>query len=166
MKVHFGFSFRRLAFSCGRFGALLLTTALLVATASQAAAAANPGSPAASPPSTNQVTAPLQIPQSIFVIPNSPRDGRNPFFPGAHTELPTQPKPLPQVDGSSFVLNGITSPPKRTAMINGRTFEVGEEGEVRLNGAKELIKCVEIGADSAIIEYKGQRLQLRFRSSP
>jgi len=165
MKVHFGFSFRRLAFWGGRFGALLLTTALLVATTSQAAAA-NPGSPAAPAPSTNQVTAPLQIPQSVFVIPNGPRDGRNPFFPGAHTELPTQPKPPPQVDGSSFVLNGITSPPKRTAMINGRTFEVGEEGEVRVGGAKELIKCVEIHDDSAIIEYKGQRLQLRFRSGP
>ena len=39
------------------------------------------------------------------------------------------------------MLNGITSPPKRTAMINGRTFETGESGEVKLpTGAKALIK--------------------------
>jgi hypothetical protein len=52
-------------------------------------------------------------------------------------------------------------------MINYRTFEVGEEGEVRLpNGAKELIKCEEIGGDSAVISVKGQRFILRFRSNP
>jgi hypothetical protein len=52
-------------------------------------------------------------------------------------------------------------------MINGRTFEVGEQGEVRVpSGAKELIKVVEIGADSATIEFKGQRLLLHYRASP
>jgi hypothetical protein len=138
-----------------------------MATASRATAAANPASSSPPATSTNQVAPPLQIPQSVFVIPNTPREGRNPFFPGSHAELPALPKPPQPVDGSSFVLNGITSPPKLTAMINGRTFEVGEQGEVRVpSGAKELIKVVEIGADSATIEFKGQRLLLHYRASP
>jgi hypothetical protein len=50
-------------------------------------------------------------------------------------------------------------------MINGRTFEAGEEGEVKLpGGARVLIKCEEIKADSAIIVIGGQRRELRFRT--
>jgi hypothetical protein len=63
------------------------------------------------------------------------------------------------------VLNGITSPPKRTAMINGRTFEPGEEGEVRLPaGGKMLIKVEEIKSESAVILVGGQRRELRLRA--
>ena len=164
MKVH-SVSLRIPRLLCA-FGVGFLALTLLVATTSQASAAANPAPPTPPATSTNQVAPPSEIPQSVFVIPNNPREGRNPFFPGAHAELPQPVKPPATVDATSFVLNGITSPPKRTAMINGRTFEVGEEGEVRVNGVKELIKCVEIGSDSAIIESKGQRIQLRFRSSP
>lgn len=166
MKVYFAFSVRIPGLLCGFFGTGSLALTLLISTASQAAAATSPASSTPPPASTNQVTAALQIPQSIFVVPNNPREGRNPFFPGAHADLPQQVRPAPSVDGSSFILNGITSPPKRTAMINGRTFEVGEEGEVRVpSGAKELIKCVEIGADSATIEFKGQRIPLHYHSN-
>ena len=74
------------------------------------------------------------------------------------------PNPNAPVDVSSFVLNGITSPPKRTAMINGRTFEAGEEGEVRLpSGGKAMIKCEEIRSDSAVILFNGVRRELRLR---
>jgi len=165
MKAH-SVSLRIPGLLC-HFGVGFLALTLLIATTSQAPAAANPASSKAPTASTNQVAPTLEIPQSVFVVPNNPREGRNPFFPGSHAELPQQTRPSQSVDASSFILNGITSPPKRTAMINGRTFEVGEEGEVRVpSGAKELIKCVEIGADSATIEFKGQRLTLRFRSSP
>src|ERR1051326_4155852 len=83
----------------------------------------------------------VPIPQSVFVIPSQPSEGRNPFFPQSRMGFQATPpstKPHENViDTSSFVLNGITSPPKRTAMINGRTFEVGEAGEVKLpSGAK------------------------------
>ncbi|HTL58756.1 MAG TPA: hypothetical protein VL361_23920 [Candidatus Limnocylindrales bacterium] len=107
----------------------------------------------------------VEIPLSKFDIPASPRDGRNPFFPQSAIVAPiVASKPNAALDFSSIVLNGITSPPKRTAMINGRTFERGEEGEVRLpSGAKVLIKCEEIRADSAIIFSNGQRRELRLR---
>lgn len=106
-----------------------------------------------------------EIPQSVFQIPANPKEGRDPFFPNAILgPQPVKPKETAPVDLSGFVLNGITSPPKRTAMINGRTFEPGESGEVRLsNGARVLIKCLEIKSESAIIEVAGQRQELKMR---
>jgi hypothetical protein len=109
----------------------------------------------------------VPLPQSVFNIPSQPSEGRNPFFPQSTVRVPVPNKVSPQnpVDTTLFVLNGITSPPKRTAMINGRTFEPGEEGEVRLpGGGKMLIKCEEIKSESATISVGGQRRELRLRS--
>ncbi len=114
------------------------------------------------------VAAEEEIPQSVFTIPSSPRQGRNPFFPRSSVSPVQIAKIVPGkgLDSSVFVLNGITSPPKRTAMINARTFEPGEQGEVKLsNGAKVMIKCLEIREDSAIISVAGERRELRLRSS-
>jgi hypothetical protein len=108
----------------------------------------------------------VSIPQSIFTIPSQPSEGRNPFFPQTvlRVVIPTI-NPETSVDTSSFVLNGITSPPKRTAMINGRTFEPGEEGEVKLPaGGRMLIKCEQVKAESAVVVIAGQRRELRLRS--
>lgn len=105
-----------------------------------------------------------EIPKSVFVIPSSPKQGRNPFFPQS-AEVVQQPVKTSNVDPSMFVLNGITpNGPKRTAMINSRTFEAGESGEVRLPiGGKALIKCEEIRADSVLIIFDGQRRELKMR---
>ena len=106
------------------------------------------------------------IPQSVFTLPGQPGEGRNPFFPQSSVRvIPPKITPQTPIETITFILNGITSPPKRTAMINGRTFEPGEEGEVRLpSGAKMMIKCEEIKAESAIIVVSGQRRELRLRS--
>jgi hypothetical protein len=106
-----------------------------------------------------------EIPQSIFIIPATPREGRNPFFPHSTSAAPAPVRSNTSfVDASSIMLNGLTSPPKRTAIINGNTFEVGEEHEIRLaGGGKEIIKCLEIKSDSATIELRGQRRELRLR---
>jgi hypothetical protein len=114
------------------------------------------------------------VPQSTFVVPASVKEGRNPFFtqivrkretpkPVAPVVTPT-PTPAPVVENYTFVLNGLTSPPRQTAIINGRTFEPGEEAEVKMsNGKKVLIKCVEVRADSAVISVGGQQRELRLR---
>jgi hypothetical protein len=105
----------------------------------------------------------VEIPLSVFVIPSNPKEGRNPFFPQAVVAAPII-KPTEVVGSDAFVLNGITSPPKRTAMINGSTFEVGEEHEIKLpGGSRIMVKCVEIRADSAIILSGGVRRELRLR---
>lgn len=117
-------------------------------------------------PPNLQTVPDLPIPQSLFTGPSQPSEGRNPFFPQSTLRV-VVPKPIKDnsIDTTSFVLNGITSPPKPTAMINGRTFEQGELGEVKLPaGGKQLIKCEEIKSDSAIIDVGGARRELRLRS--
>ena len=108
---------------------------------------------------------PVEIPRSVFVPPATPKDGRNPFFPQVAPVAPVV-KPIAgaKPDLSGLVLNGITSPPRQTAMINGRTFEPGEEGEIKLpTGEKMLIKCESIGPDSTIIVINGVRRELHLR---
>ncbi len=129
-------------------------------------AAKTPAKPAGSARPATAAAEPVSIPQSVFTIPATLKEGRDPFFPNSKPkEMPAiVPKPGMDWGASTFVLNGITSPPRRTAMINGRTFEAGEEGEVRLpSGSKVLIKCVEIGDSSAVIMVGGQRRELKMR---
>jgi hypothetical protein len=108
---------------------------------------------------------PVEIPPSVFAPPSTPQEGRNPFFPmSVAVAQVVKVVPAGAFDMSLLVLNGITSPPRRTAMINGRTFEPGEEGEVKLpNGTKAMIKCEQIGADSTVILINGVRRELKLR---
>ena len=141
----------------------ILCLALIVSGKAEAAAP-TPRNPVPAKPT--KTVAPAQepeIPPSVFVIPPSAKEGRNPFYPKSSAPVPV-PIPRPTDVLSGIVLNGLTSPPKPTAMINGRTFEVGEPGEIKLpGGAKLLIKCEEIKADSAVIVIDGQRRELRLR---
>ncbi len=108
-----------------------------------------------------------EIPQSVFIIPASPREGRNPFFPRAAVtvEIPRSSTPT-AVDASSIVLNGITPQPRPMVMLNGSTFEKGEEHELKVaGGQKILVKCEEIKANSAVILINGtQRRELRLKA--
>jgi hypothetical protein len=146
---------------------LTLALSLALSPCALRAAGASPGNPTAAPANTNLVAAlpPVEIPQSVFVISANPKLARNPFFPQA---APTLPPTVPNASGPDFqslVLNGITSPPKRTAMINGYTFEPGEEHEVRTTGgAKTLVKCEDIRPDSAVILVAGVRRELKLRN--
>ncbi len=104
------------------------------------------------------------IPKSVFVIPATPREGRNPFFP--HTAAGSEVARLtsPAASASALVLNAITSPPRKLAMINGRTFEEGETGVIRLSsGATLEVKCLEIKAQSVVVGVGSQRTELQLR---
>jgi hypothetical protein len=49
-------------------------------------------------------------------------------------------------------------------MINGRTFEPGESGQIRLpNGAKVHVQCVEIRTDAVVAIIGAERRELRLR---
>lgn len=106
-----------------------------------------------------------EIPKSVFVVPANPREGRNPFFPGpAEVQKPAAASRAATADNFALVLNGLSGPPKRTAMINGRTFEAGEKGEVKLaDGSRLQVECVEVRDDSAMISVGGQTRELRLR---
>lgn len=106
----------------------------------------------------------IAMPQSVFTVPSQSSPARNPFFPQSTVVAFKQPPVKKPDDISSLLLDGITSPPRRTAMINGRTFEIGEAGEVKPRaGGKVWMKCIEIKSDSAVIEVDGQRHELRLR---
>jgi hypothetical protein len=116
---------------------------------------------------SSDTNAPPSIPQSNFIHPRSPAEGKDPFFPksmrpfvnpvAVRTNIPVEPVHLR--------LNGITGPPKRLAMINGKTFEAGEEAEVKSEtGGRLRIKCIEIKDESVLIEVGGERQELSMRA--
>jgi hypothetical protein len=145
----------------------LLAGLTLMAASSPARAAGKEQKTTGKTPAAFEVVPEMPVPQSSFVIPSQPTEGRNPFFPQSIVRPAVTLKPVlvNVIDFSLFVLNGITSPPRRTAMINGRTFEPGEEGEVRLpSGNKTLIKCVDIRGESVTILVGGKEHELRMRS--
>jgi hypothetical protein len=120
-------------------------------------------------PAPKASAAPVEtpIPQSVFVIPASAREGSNPFFPHSSAAAAAPQKPSgPVMDTSALVLNGITSKPFPSVMINGQTFEKGEEHELKLaNGGKMKVRCEAIRQNSALILVNGvlQR-ELRLRA--
>jgi hypothetical protein len=150
-----------------------LGMALLVATAYPAISATPKPRTDSTPKSTNAppAAARVEIPRSVFVVATQPSEGRNPFFPQSASKAAEPPKAViaqKQVQADPFaslVLNGITSPPKATAMVNGRIFERGEVAEIKLpGGAKVLLRCEEIKTDSAVFQAGDQRRELRLHS--
>ena len=127
--------------------------------------AADPVAPAAPPANAVPAARDAEIPQSVFIIPSLSKEGRNPFFPHSAAKAVVLPV-SPRFVDATLVLNGITSKPRPSVMINSRTFEKGEEGEVKLpGGGKVLVRCEEITENSATVLVNGtQRRQLHLRS--
>jgi hypothetical protein len=129
--------------------------AALLAAATAFAAPNPPAAPAAAPVE-------VPIPKSVFV--DRPDFGRDPFFPkstrrGQAIQTTTTVQPTANFD--SIVLKGIsTSNEKRLAIINNKTFEAGEESDVRINGQPVRVKCVEIRDKSIIITVNGVSKEL------
>lgn len=119
---------------------------LLLFTSAVATSSAAP-TPAA--PAVVEIT----VPQSVFV--DRPDFGRDPFFPKSTrrgTVAPTNSVVEPVANFSNLMLKGISvNAERRLAIINNKTFEVGEEGEIRVNGYPIKVKCVEIRDKSVVI---------------
>jgi hypothetical protein len=118
----------------------------------------------AAAPATNAV--PAAVPVSVFVVPTTRQEGRDPFFPKSDRMLgldSAKPGATPQ-PAFTLILNGVDSISGHLlAMINGRTFAAGEEGEVPIPAGRMHIRCVEIRRDSVIVEFGGQRRELRMK---
>ena len=131
----------------------------LTAGAAQTPAATQPASLAARTP------AEPEIPKSAFRLQEPVKD---PFFPQS-TRL--RAKPPQAVTGTNVApppvdleLNGISgSAERRLAIINFRTFAVGEEGEVPTSNGRARIRVVEIKNDSAVVLVNGEQRVLRLR---
>jgi hypothetical protein len=143
-------------------GCCLAAEMLLAAPAPAGAAAASKSAPAA----TATPRAEVKIPVSIFVWPHNPSEGKDPFFP--NSKYPYDKPPTTQTLTNAPVtltLNGIT---RGLAMINGRTFSEGEEGDVKTNSGKKRVRCLKIKEESVIIELlpEGERQELKLRGVP
>ncbi len=137
-----------------------------------AQAAATPGAPAKPAPSgTNSAVAEPVIAQSVFVMPSNPQEGRDPFFPrsmhpyaSAALIRPNQTN-APQAVITDVHLNGTSGGAgKPLAIINNKTFEIGEEGDIVCNGSHVRIRCLDIKADTAVIQIGAERRVLRMRA--
>jgi hypothetical protein len=142
--------------------------AVLIGLALAARAAQTPAAPAGTGKAApNASSAEPELPKSIFVIPPTPEEGKDPFFP-----LSTRLRRLPPVVTTATTnltttvvhlkLKGFSGPAAhRLAIINNRTFEVGEEGEVVVDSGRVRILCKEIKDDTVRVLVNGQEQTLR-----
>lgn len=118
-------------------------------------------------PATNAAPAQLDIPKSVFVVPTSLKEGRDPFFPnstreygstdGKAVKAPTSAEAMLDLKGFSGVGG------HRLAIINNHTFGAGEEGEVNTPAGRIRIRCVQIKDDSVVVEIGGETREIQFR---
>ena len=147
----------------------LAAVALYLVSATHAAQtpAAIPASAGHSPASTNAAPT-VEIPQSVFINPATPQEGKDPFFPQStrHRPIPapvtTAPPPSAVVELELKGISGTAN--RRMAIINNRTFEAGEEGEVVTNVGRIRITCKDIKAGSVQVIVNGQERALSLRS--
>ena len=123
------------------------------------------GKPAAA---TNAAPAELELPKSVFIIPATSAEGKDPFFP-----LSTRLHPVAVVTTTTtnvapavvqLELKGISGAvDRRFAIINNRTFAVGEEEELTVNSGRVRVVCKEIKDNSVVVLVNGQERILRLR---
>jgi hypothetical protein len=113
------------------------------------------------------LTASNAIPRSVFTIPSSPREGRDPFFPNAgRSYAGAETNSTTSAAASAIILNGLSGArDHRLAMINGRTLAEGETNEVITAAGPVRIRCVEIKGESVVVEViGGERRELHLRN--
>src|SRR5580698_32088 len=104
--------------------------------------------------------------RSVFTMPTSPGEGRDPFFPNSmrpyaefqsHTKHP--------VDVTSLQIRGISQIAGQLyVIINNHTFGVGDEGDVITPEGRIHLKCLSISSDSVLVESGGMQHILKFSS--
>jgi len=129
----------------------LLAAAVFVALAGRIQA----GAPAPASASTG-----IGTNQSVFILPTSATEGRDPFFPESTRAMETAAAAANQthtVEITSLKVPGVSgSPGHYLAIINTHTFAVGEEGDLKTGGGSVHIKCLSIQPDAVMVEINGQ----------
>jgi len=132
--------------------------------AKQPTATGKPSTPPVAPATT-------EIPKSVFVVPRSPKEGCDPFFPhSTRFAGPTVANPKTRTNQPPAVveltLKGISGTRERPlAIINNQTFAAGEENDVVTGTRRVRVRCVQINAEAetVIIEIGNERRELRLR---
>lgn len=120
---------------------------------------------AAAPMSAALVDTNAQV-KSVFIMPTSPSEGRDPFFPNStrpYEDFVTK-RPL---DLTSLEIKGFSDiAGRRFVIVNNHSFAAGEEGDVLTPQGRIHIRCLSVGADSVLVESAGVRHLLKFSDSP
>lgn len=108
---------------------------------------------------------PIVIATSEFSIPVTVAAGRDPFFPArainSNAAASTNTAAPPTLN---LILQGVSgTKARRFALINGRTFGVGEEAELTAGKGKVRVTCISIEEDSCVIESGGRQQKLKLR---
>jgi Type II secretion system protein B len=100
--------------------------------------------------------------RSVFSMPASPNDGRDPFYPDS--SRPYQGiAPAHVVEITTLTVHGFSgTPDNRMVIINNHTFGVGDEGDVLTPGGRVHVRCIEINPNGVVVEANGQRRELIF----
>ena len=139
----------------------ILTVILLCPIRAAFAAASNT---TAHPSSATNAVLPA-IPKSVFVVPKTPKEGCDPFFPNSVRVYASNLPKTNRVSGPiSLELKGLSgTPERRLAIINDYTFAEGETNEVNTPTGRVRVHCLQIKDDSVIVEVAGERRELRLR---
>ena len=107
---------------------------------------------------------------STFKIPTSLNEGRDPFYPNATRFLNRPVEPAPDNTHVPVVLEfkGISGTPERPlAIINNRTFAVGEEQEITTSQGRVKLRLLEIDPKAMRVKViaQGETRELLFGKS-
>jgi len=149
---------------------LRLTVALLGLAFAAAAAQGPAASAGRAQAATKAAPSEPEPPKSVFGNSGNSPQGKDPFFPQSTRRLPAPPQVVSHgtTNQTALVveleLKGISGAAnRRLAIINNRTFETGEEGEVASTLGLLRITCKEIKDDSVRVLINGQERILRLR---
>lgn len=99
--------------------------------------------------------------RSEFVMPTSPREGRDPFFPESTRPYEDSIVAKRTVEVNAFSVKGISIEHGHPmAIINNHTFAVGDEGDVLTPTGRVHLRCIEIGTATVEIEVNGVKREL------
>ena len=132
----------------------LLKTSLVVALAAAGAPALFGEPPKAAP--AKPVPA-----HSVFVMPRSPSQGRDPFFPESLRPYDEAVTSTNRTDAGAITIKGMSYEHGHAmVIINNHTFAVGDEGDVLSAGSHVHLRLIEIRANAAVIEVNGLRREI------
>ena len=119
---------------------------------------------------------PAPAPQSlsVFEIPISVRDGRDPFFPESTrtsdaAAAAAAASTIHTADVTSVKVLGISGTPGHLlAILNNHTFAVGEDGDVTTDSGRLHLRCIDIQHDTVTVEVNGRihRIKVAIETTP
>jgi hypothetical protein len=90
-----------------------------------------------------------------------PPKGRDPFYPNSHRRDPVpvavaRPDKPASLVGDLRLQGIVGTASHRMAIINGTSFDAGEQDTIRVPNGRIKVKCLEIGEDYAVVLAEGE----------